>query len=349
MTDLFEELQEFFDTYFLTDSFNPVNSVTYVVILLIGAIFTYKLIVFFNSYAEKKWGEKFRPIYPDTGFFIAVSPYILLGSAVRAYNDAFLMPPHFLLSEPWIFGVITIYTMVLGFILILTGIKINKDYRTLLLTAGIISTAVFVIPLLFLETSGGTTGIQSWPGFFSAIILLGALVALFYAIQKKNVKFVSFSIIAFGAALTLTNVLLSEKAVKPLPDLIIDALLLVLVVIIYSIVLFLYEKQSTTESLEFMSSMNLLVISGQMWDSIATFISINYFGYTEQNLLPEFLIADLGMWFFFTAKLIIVSAAVIMLDRWWDEENQRNWIKWLIYVLGLATGTRNFLRLITLT
>ncbi|MHA2294433.1 MAG: DUF63 family protein [Candidatus Hodarchaeales archaeon] len=349
MTDLIDEFQKFIDTYFLTDGYNPVNTITYSVFLVIGVISIYKLIINFNSIAERKWGENYIPIYPDIGFFISISPYILLGGAIRAFNDAFLVPPNPLLSEPWIFGVLTVYTMIIGFFTIITSFKINKDYRILFCIIGIFSTMFFLIPLLLLETSKGTAGIQNWVGMLLTIFLLLSMVVIFHTIKKKQSIITILSLIAFSTILIITSFIFIEKTVIDHLDVFIDTILIILIVIIYTSALFFYEKQSLSDSPNFMANENLLTISGQMWDTIATFISISFFGYSEQNLFPELLIKDLGFWSFFTAKIIVVSSVLILLDRWWEEEEQRNWIKWLFYVLGLATGTRNFLRLITLT
>ncbi|MEM5793027.1 MAG: DUF63 family protein [Candidatus Aenigmatarchaeota archaeon] len=94
---------------------------------------------------------------------------------------------------------------------------------------------------------------------------------------------------------------------------------------------------------------NKLVFLSQMYDATATFVSIQYFGYMEQHVLPRSIIQITGTPFsFFLLKLAVVIFVLRMLDKYSDDKDLRNYLKLVIGLLGFITGTRDILRLILL-
>jgi len=94
---------------------------------------------------------------------------------------------------------------------------------------------------------------------------------------------------------------------------------------------------------------NKLVTLTQMFDATSTFVAVNYFNYAEQHVIPTALIDLFGPFSFIVIKLVTVVGILVLIDRYSDDKNFNNWIKLCIAILGGATGTRDFVRLISLT
>lgn len=90
---------------------------------------------------------------------------------------------------------------------------------------------------------------------------------------------------------------------------------------------------------------NETVLSAHMFDATTTFVSIQYFPYYEQHVLPGFLIGIFGPAIMFVLKLVVVSIVLYYIDKEQNNE-QKLFIKMLILILGLGPGIRNFVRLI---
>lgn len=95
------------------------------------------------------------------------------------------------------------------------------------------------------------------------------------------------------------------------------------------------------------SSQNRIVLFTQIYDGSITSISLTFFGYVEKHVLPTFLIRLTNFPFsFLIAKVIVTVLVLYGLDRVVREKNLSNYLKLLIALLPLATGTRDFLRVL---
>ena len=91
-----------------------------------------------------------------------------------------------------------------------------------------------------------------------------------------------------------------------------------------------------------------LCMLAHFWDASATFIAVDFFGAWEQHPLTRIFTQALGTTAsFYLLKLIVVSLALNVLDYEVKDKSLKNWLKIVIIILGIATGTRNFLLLIT--
>lgn len=90
--------------------------------------------------------------------------------------------------------------------------------------------------------------------------------------------------------------------------------------------------------------LNLVVIISQLLDAISATISIEIFGYGEQHVVSNFIMQSFGTWIFIPVKFAVALLAVWAIDKYSENENMRNYLKFIIIVLGLALGTRNTLR-----
>ena len=94
---------------------------------------------------------------------------------------------------------------------------------------------------------------------------------------------------------------------------------------------------------------NKIVTSLHTFDGTATFVSLHFFGYHEQHILPRYLINLFGTSFSFVIlKFIALVVVLWVIDRYSSDKEFNNYIKLMIGILGAATGIRDFLRLFAL-
>ncbi|MDP3104522.1 MAG: DUF63 family protein [Candidatus Methanoperedens sp.] len=139
-------------------SYNPVDTVTYAIVLGICLFGVLKLLV------------KLK-VEIDTRFIIAVTPYILAGSSLRVLEDSglFLPPLQYLFVTPVIYFVIFAATIsILSLTLVLERKGKIKDYHRVFCAAGIAWTLVNIAILL-------SIGEVKHLGYAIAILTLGIL------------------------------------------------------------------------------------------------------------------------------------------------------------------------------
>lgn len=122
-------------------SYNPVDTVTYAIVLGICLFGVFKLLI------------KLK-VEIDTRFIIAVTPYILAGSSLRVLEDSglFLPPLQYLFVTPVIYFVIFAATIsILSFTLVLERKGKIKDYHGVFCAAGVAWTLVNIAILLSVE------------------------------------------------------------------------------------------------------------------------------------------------------------------------------------------------------
>ena len=96
---------------------------------------------------------------------------------------------------------------------------------------------------------------------------------------------------------------------------------------------------------------NKIVTLLHLFDATTTAVSMNYFGYAEQHVLPTFLINIFGPFSFIFFKLIAIVSILLIIDRFADTDTKEDrefilYIKLIIGILGAATGSRDFITLV---
>jgi len=91
---------------------------------------------------------------------------------------------------------------------------------------------------------------------------------------------------------------------------------------------------------------NKTVLSVQMFDATNTFVSLNFFGYNEQHVVPNIFINLFGPSSFIVIKAVVVVAALILIDKYSKDKQFNNYLKLVIGILGGATSVRDFMRLL---
>ena len=112
-------------------------------------------------------------------------------------------------------------------------------------------------------------------------------------------------------------------------------------------VIFLIDRFIHFESF----SITCLITAAHLLDASATHVAVSYFGYFEQHPLPNLLTNLFGTTLILIpVKFLASILMMIVLDRYLAGEQKQlsGLIKLTILILGLATGTRDLLRLIML-
>jgi len=95
------------------------------------------------------------------------------------------------------------------------------------------------------------------------------------------------------------------------------------------------------------SEANKIVLATQMFDATNTVVALQFFGYSEQHVVPNLFIGFLSPWVFIPLKLVVVTAALVLIDNYSKDKQFNNFLKLVIAILGGATSLRDFLRLIS--
>jgi uncharacterized membrane protein len=84
-----------------------------------------------------------------------------------------------------------------------------------------------------------------------------------------------------------------------------------------------------------------------MLDASSTYVGVDWFGYTEKHVLPNFLIdlAGTALVMYPLKLLILIPVLALIDDALKDEPSLKNLTKLALLTLGLAPALRNTIRL----
>ncbi|HIP25096.1 MAG TPA: DUF63 family protein [Archaeoglobus profundus] len=92
------------------------------------------------------------------------------------------------------------------------------------------------------------------------------------------------------------------------------------------------------------NKLSLTVFFAHMLDCSSTYVGVQYLGYRELHVLPRYLISMFGPWIMIPIKFTIFLILLYLLDK--EKDNQlKNFLKFVLIVLGLAPALRNSLRM----
>jgi uncharacterized membrane protein len=96
---------------------------------------------------------------------------------------------------------------------------------------------------------------------------------------------------------------------------------------------------------KWLSLQNAGIMSAHLLDASSTFTALSFFGFYEQHVLPNFLIINLGLGplAMFPLKIIVVWGVLYYIDKSKEDAFFKNFLKIVIFILGLALGIRGFL------
>jgi len=92
---------------------------------------------------------------------------------------------------------------------------------------------------------------------------------------------------------------------------------------------------------------NRLVSIVQMFDAVTTFVSLQFFGYAEQHVLPNIFIGVFGPVSFIPLKFVGIVVILYLIDKYSKEREFNNYVKLVIAILGGATGSRDMFSMLS--
>ncbi len=163
-------------------------------------------------------------------------------------------------------------------------------------------------------------------------ISIGILFILIYSIErhlkKKNLT------IYLGSLLFIFHFLLLIPALHVVWDVILPVSILTLIPV--GVVYIIFDK----------NVIDTFTVFAQTLDGAATYFAVNFLGYGEQHVLPNFIGNTYGYEYFYFLKIIISSLFVYLIKR--EEEVDKKIIAYAIVItIGLAPGVRDILRMMT--
>lgn len=226
-----------------------------------------------------------------------------------------------------------VYSLVLIFCVylvydILKKLKIKIDWK---LALAIFPYVILGSSVRVLEDIGLLTGFWFmspgiWILFFSICFIV--LIICTYLQKELGTEYYK-SMVIFGCILAAIPLgLLHYKNVLRSLD----------VLVFYSIwAIILYIMKWSLE--------NKIVLGIHMFDASTTFVAVSFYGFFEQHVLPRFFISRISSVSFVMSKFIIVAVVLLLIDKYSKSEELNNFLKLCIGILGGATATRDFLRL----
>lgn len=177
-----------------------------------------------------------------------------------------------------------------------------------------------------------TPGIYLLTGFIAIATVMGA-----YFIEKKTNIDYRYIIFGVGAVLCIPNIVYLG------PINIVAALQILGVwALISSIFVLLRNKWSLLSN-----KINLTVLMAHIFDASSTYVAVDFYGYSEQHVLPSALTGLVGTAaVMFPLKIAVILTALYVIDSYVEDKTIANMLKLAIFILGFAPGLRNFLSLI---
>ncbi len=242
-------------------------------------------------------------------------------------------------------GYTLLNTIVFGIILGIAVILVIKMFKYIKKDPG--DLLIPLIPFIFFGSSARalvdngiyplvlwlvTPGIYVLTGFITIITLLVSV----YVERKINFDY-RYLMIVVGVILCIPNIL-------HINQLNFAALLEILVSwgAVSSIFILLRYKWNLLKD-----KLNLSALLAHLFDASSTFIAVDFYGYSEQHVLPNALTNLAGTAFvMFPLKIVVILGALYVIDEYIEDNTIKNMLKLAIFILGLAPGIRNSLSLV---
>ena len=235
-------------------------------------------------------------------------------------------------------------TLVYGIILVLILIIIWKLLDKLDLNP--ISLIYPIIPFIILGSSTRAlvdnyilpkTVFLITPGiyFLVGFLCIFSLLISYYIYTKKdfNYKYTLFLIGLIFAIIPLSYI--NHLNFKPL-------IYILILWIILNLIIYLTRRFWSF----YKDNINFTIISAHLFDASSTFVAVNFFGYYEQHVLPNFIYTYFNNpIIIIPLKFLIISLALYLIDKYVDDKKLNGLLKLSVFILGLAPGLRNFITL----
>jgi len=325
----------------IKEGYNTVNTITYAFLMAISIAIIYKIL---------EWLK----VELDYKFFLAMVPYIVLGATLRSLEDSnlFLKPLTYLFIAPVVYLVVGISTLFI--VIFAVGLERKVPDRLKLQFMAIPFLGINVLYWNMVYMDGLDYAISP---VFVLLLTTIQFVSLRNIFRRKG-KF-SYIYSTFVIGETLMIMALAYIAMWFLgfnwqnshmyggEMIAIPALAFFLTIIVYIVC----RKLDTEISRIFISPINILIVMAHLMDASATYRAIEYFSYAEKHVLPRFLIDTTGTALvMFPLKAVTVFFALYLIDIEFRKETEGydiliGLVKLSIFILGLAPGLRDMMRL----
>ena len=344
------------DGYVIDQGYTLISEITYGLVLILALFGIYRLL------------ERFK-IQINLKFVVSVLPYFFLGGTLRVLEDAELYrePYVYLFISPLIYFVIG--ALILGVLLFVVFLENKGGYslKTKLILAGMVFGVFDVIYLLVYLFNADWFNYMVHP----LVPIIFSLITLSFLVmysQKKRKFDAFFTLFSFGLFLLGFSlfIIMLWPSIEPWKSAYLEAQfklqvttqplaapLVIAISVGITFCMFIAAKllRNRYKLMDiFTNPFNLLIIFGQMFDAAATFIGVDYYGYSEKHPIPDFFFQTFGTSaVFIPIKLILALTIVYLIDVSFKEDLKsypllKGLIKVVIIVLGLAPGTRDLLR-----
>ncbi|MFH8132433.1 MAG: DUF63 family protein [Candidatus Aenigmatarchaeota archaeon] len=249
---------------------------------------------------------------------------------MNSFNEylKFLLKPAIETGYTWdktlLYGIILIVAVLLIFKM-LKKLKVKVDGK---FSLAIFPFVIFGGVLRVLRDLGILTSfLFATPYIYFLVAFITILTLLISLLIEKKFG-ISYSKIVF-----LTGFILFSLAIAKIPQLDLTRVFYVLTFFFPFLALILVVKWKRE---------NKTVTLIQTFDGIVTFVSINFFGYSEQHVFPTLLIQTFGSFTFPLIKIIAVVIALVLIDKFFEDNELKNFVKLCIAILAGGTSTRDF-------
>ena len=345
------------DGYVIDQGYTLISEITYGIILILALFGIYKALKRFNIQINLK-------------FALSVLPYFFLGGTLRVLEDAELYkePFVYLFISPLIYFVIGAVIISILFYSIFVERKKEYSGKTKLILAGMIWLVfdiVYIFVYLFDSYGFNYMVPPLVPTIFSVVIF--SFLILDYVKRKEFDAFLTLFLFGlFLFTFTIFIIMLwpnveswkdayleaqaiTEVNTEPLAGMVVILISVGITFCTYIIAKLLRNKRKIIEI--FMNPINLMIVFGQTFDAVATFIGVDFYGYSEKHPIPDFFFQTFGTSaVFIPIKFALACLIVYLMDISFKTELTnypilKGLIKMVIIVLGLGPGTRDMLRM----
>ena len=350
------DIGQFINQYYISpivnssEGYNPVNTVTYAIILGISLFVVLKIMDLLK-------------IRIDERFVISTMPFVLLGASLRVILDVGLPRP------PISYWFITPPVYVLAFVIAATAFlacfgmeaRDEKGARTRLRTSALgiggiwagISVAILLIAVVVNAYIPADVGPNYWAdvatmiGVLGAIMLAVAAVATFCCLLLERLRVAGdYSKPYFWVGVAGIVVVLALLSTQHFSKAWWAPVVIVLLASAWTGAIYLVARHFGWDFLT--NRLNVAILGAHMFDASSTFTAINLVGgYAEKHVVPVFFINFTGSAaVMYLLKLAVFVPVIYLIEKYFKDDPQLYYaIKFVLLVLGFGPGIRNTLEL----
>lgn len=336
----------------ITEGYNVVNTTMYALVLAVAVIGIWRAFTYLG-------------IRVDGAYLIAMVPYVLLGSILRALEDASLFSRDGVIVYLFISPIIYMIIGILVFGITLWSHRIEQEVRTYGTERGLMWAAFVLISLNLLPAIVHSMAPEQMaahaPYYLLPLISTLGLLALWWRAKQTGRLGMTDQMTMYGSVLAAFSLYFVVRWVsgdqwfEASRDLAASELVIIPAIAalctLATIGLFWSLTRRWGDAKRFIIPVSILLFASHFLDGAATYRGIDVHGYSEKHVLPSFLIELTGTALvMLPLKFLVVTLAIYLLDVAYRKDLQEApnlaWlVKVAIMVLGFAPGMRDMLRL----